>query len=154
MAGLEVDAKDGAHATISGLVPGQAALQRIQALAKGFPAGAVVTRVSTADDVSRAISDALQITSVRVDYRGAGVFAVSGEAPDAKTLSASVQRIAHDIGPAVKRIDVAVKEAPAAETAHLDAMLVTPELQYVQTRDGTKHLIVSSPAGASWPVVE
>jgi type III secretion protein D len=148
---LQVVGKDDTHVTVSGLVPGQAELQRVQAIAQTFPGGAVLARVSIANDISRAISDALQSSSVRVDYRGDGVFVVDGEAPDLQVLRASVDRIAHDIGPAVKRIDVAVKAAPAAEQAHLDAMLVTRDIQYVQTRDGTKHLVVTSPAGASGP---
>lgn len=154
LAGLTVSGQDGSQVIVSGLVPGQAELARVRALTLGFGDADVVARVGTAADVGRAISDALASNSLQVAYQGDGIFVVSGEAPDVDLLRTQVTRIAQDIGPAVRRIDVVAHAAPAAERAHLDAMLVAPDLQYVQTRDGTKHLVVASPAGASAATLE
>ena len=146
--GLSAEAAGDAKVVVSGLVNSHREIERAHAVLREFGETAVVNRYASADDLTRSISDALADASLNVRYEGSGVFLVQGAVRDVDALHSIVGRIGSDIGPLVKRIDIDVKELPPAERAHLDAMLMSPDLQYVQTPDGTKHLVVVSTAAS------
>ena len=83
---------------------------------------------------------------LNVSYLGEGVFAVGGASTDLDRLRGSVQRIAADLGPLIKRIDLVASELPPPERVRIGAMLAADDLQYVQTGDGTKHFSISASA--------
>ena len=134
----------GARVVVDGLVAASADLLRARAALKGFGDGAIVHKYAAASDIAQAMSDALADPGLRVRYGGLGVFVVEGSAANLQQVRTAALRVAADIGPVVKRVDVAATELPPAHRVHADAMLVSGELQYVQTRDGTKHLVVSA----------
>jgi type III secretion protein D len=137
----------GRQVTVEGLVATAADVGRVRAVLRGFGPGAVVHRYAAASELAQAFTDALADPLLRVRYAGSGVFTVEGRTADVQGLRESASRIAADLGPLVRRVDVAVTELPPPQRVHVDAMLVAGDLRYVQTRDGTKHLIVSSPEG-------
>ncbi|HEX6703342.1 MAG TPA: hypothetical protein VF169_01175 [Albitalea sp.] len=142
----EVGARDaGPKVIVEGLVDGSADLARMHSALQQFGQGSIIHKVVSASDIAQSISDALANPALHVKYGGRGVFRVEGSVVDVERLRGAAQRIAGDLGSVVKRIDVAVTELPPPQLVQVDAMLVDDELRYVQTRDGTKHLIVVSP---------
>ena len=69
-----------------------------------------------------------------------GVFIVGGRAAHPGRVRDASTRVAADLAPLVRGIEVAVAPAPVPESVPVGAMLATDGLQYVQTRDGAKHL--------------
>ncbi len=134
----------GDKVAVEGLITAAADLTRVRAALRVFEHGAVLHRYAAASELSQAISDAFSDPRIHVRYAGHGVFVVDGSVLDVERLSGSAGRIAADLGPLVRRIDIAANALPPEQRVHVDAMLVTSGLRYVQTRDGTKHLIVSS----------
>jgi type III secretion protein D len=129
---------------VEGLVKSTSDLALARQTLRRFDEGRILHKYAAASSIAQSISDALADPALRVSYRGGGVFLIEGGVVDVDRLRTSASRIAGDIGPLVQRIDVAVAELPPPQRVHVNAMLVTDELKYVQTRDGTKHLIVSS----------
>jgi type III secretion protein D len=82
----------------------------------------------------------LALPGVSVSYRGQGNFAVTGRAMHLDKVREAAVRIAADLAPLVHGIDVDAVEAPAPDRVPVGAMLTSDGLQYVQTRDGVKHL--------------
>lgn len=134
----------GRKVVVEGLVGTTADVARTRATLQPFGDAFVVHKYAAASDVAQSISDALSDPELRVRYQGSGVFLVEGRVLDVDKLRNSAQRIAVDLGPMIKRVDVAVTELPPPQRVHVDAMMVAGDVRYVQTRDGTKHLIVSS----------
>ena len=129
---------------VEGLVKSTADIALARQTLRRFGGAKIVHRYAAASSIAQSISDALADPALQVSYRGDGVFLVEGGVVDVENLRTSANRIAGDVGPLVQRIDVAVTELPPPQRVHVNAMLVSDGLKYVQTRDGTKHLIVSS----------
>jgi type III secretion protein D len=131
---------------VEGLLPGSAEMARARAALQPFGEGQLLHRYASASDIVRQIGDALNRPGVRVVHRGQGVFAVEGQAADPAELQDEVRRIAGDIGPLVRRIDVAVEQTLPTARVRVGSMLAGDDgLQYVQTADGTKHLSLRTP---------
>ncbi|HEY1395229.1 hypothetical protein [Roseateles sp.] len=131
---------------VEGLLPGSAEMARARAALQPFGEGQLLHRYASAGDIVRQIGDALNRPGVRVVHRGQGVFAVEGQAADPAELQDEVRRIAGDIGPLVRRIDVAVEQTLPTARVRVGSMLAGDDgLQYVQTADGTKHLSLRTP---------
>ena len=135
----------GRKVVVEGLVDTTGELARARTMLRQYGDGAVIHKYAAATDLVQSISDALSDTALRVRYVGQGIFVVEGAAEDVAGLRNAASRIASDLAPVVRRIDVAVSELAPRSRVHVDAMLVTGDVRYVQTRDGTKHLIVSPP---------
>ncbi len=129
---------------IEGLLATTADVARVRSLLQPFGDGVMMHRYSAASDVVRSITDALGGRSLQVSYRGAGVFSVSGVAPQLERLREDVKRVAADLGPAVARIDVNAVEAPPTQRIPVGSMMAGQGFQYVQTADGTKHLLLAA----------
>jgi type III secretion protein D len=139
----------GRRVVVTGLVGGPSELARARALLQRFGESEVVHKYASASDLARSIADALADPSLNVRYEGNGVFLIEGAVRNVEGLRSTADRIAADVGPLVRRIDISVHELPPAERARIDAMLVSGDLRYVQTPDGTKHLMVLSPAASN-----
>jgi type III secretion protein D len=135
----------GRRVAVEGLVNTNADLARVHALMQPFGETAVLHKYAAASDIAQSIVDALADSQLTVKYEGHGVFTIEGRVIDVSRLRDSARRIASDLGPMIKRIDVAVTELPPPQRVKVDSMLVAGDVRYVQTRDGTKHLIVTSP---------
>jgi type III secretion protein D len=131
---------------VEGLLADSAQVARARAALMPFGEGVLLHRYAAATDVARQISDALHNPAVRVVHAGNGEFKVQGQAEDVQRLKEEVARVAADVGPLVKRIDVDVQEALPTGHVRLGAMWHGDGLQYVQTSDGTKHLSLQAPA--------
>lgn len=131
---------------VEGLLPGSAEMARARAALQPFGEGQLLHRYASASDIVRQIGDALNRPGVRIVHRGQGVFAVEGQAADPAELQDEVRRIAGDIGPLVRRIDIAVEQTLPTARVRVGSMLAGDDgLQYVQTADGTKHLSLRTP---------
>lgn len=130
---------------VEGLLPGSAEMARTRAALQPFGEQQLLHRYASAADIVRQIGDALNRPGLQVAYRGQGVFAVVGESADPTGLRDEVRRISADIGPLVRRIDVAVEQTLPTARVRMGAMLGGDGLRYVQTADGTKHLSLWTP---------
>lgn len=130
----------GRQVEIDGLLAGAADMARLRSALAPFAGQPLLQRYASASDIAQSITDALADPKLAISYRGAGVFLVDGHAADLPRVREAAQRIATDLAPLVRRIDVAAIELPAPERVPVGAMLAADDLQYVQTRDGVKHL--------------
>jgi type III secretion protein D len=127
---------------VEGLVDSAADAAKLRAALQPFAADGVLQRFASASDMAQSITDALANPGLAVHYRGDGNFVVTGSSRDLEKVRSALQRIAGDLGPLLGRIEVAARELPAPETVPVGALMTSDDLQYVQTRDGTKHLTV------------
>lgn len=137
----------GDKVVVEGLVAATSDVARVRAALRPFEPASVIHRYAAASELSQSITDALANPKLHVRYDGHGVFVVEGAAEDIERLHSDAGRIAADLGAVIRRIDVAAGELPPPQRVHVDAMLVSGGMRYVQTRDGTKHLILSAVDG-------
>ncbi len=137
--GLRVAAL-GDRVLVEGLLADSAEVAAVRELLARFPAEQIEHRYAAANDVAQSISDALSSPELAVAYRGRGVFAITGRTTQPDKLRQAASRIAADLAPLVSSIDVVAAEAQAPDRVPVEAMLSSDGLQYVQTRDGAKHL--------------
>lgn len=130
----------GSQVVVEGLVDSTADLALLRHTLDAFPAGQVMHRYAVAPDITQSIVDALAAPELTVSYQGAGRFSVQGETPNLDKVRDATARIAADLAPVVQGIDLDATSLPAPERVPVDAMLSAKGLQYVQTRDGAKHL--------------
>jgi type III secretion protein D len=130
----------GDRVVVEGLLASSAEAVALRQVLARFPAERIEHQYAAAPDVAQGISDALALPGVSVSYRGQGNFAVTGRAMHLDKVREAAARIAADLAPLVHGIDVDAVEAPAPDKVPVGAMLSSDGLQYVQTRDGVKHL--------------
>ena len=114
----------------------------------------VMPKISVASDIAETIRSAVGLPGARINYRGAGVFAFAVRTDDIAATQAAVNRVAADLAPTVRRIDAVLDEAPAASPplpAVVSALVTDDGVSVMQTHDGVKHLIVTSPGADSLP---
>lgn len=130
----------GDRVVVEGLLASSAEVVALREQLSRFPAERIEHRYAAAPDVAQSISDALSSPELAVAYRGRGVFAITGRTVQPDKLRLAASRIAADLAPLVSSIDVVAAEAQAPDRVPVEAMLSSDGLQYVQTRDGAKHL--------------
>lgn len=130
----------GERVIVEGLLPDAAAAQSLRQLLDRFPAERIEHQYAAASDIAQSIADALDTPGITVRYRDQGVFVVGGRASFPDKVRDASTRVAADLAPLVRGIEVAVAAAPVPDSVPVGAMLATDGLQYVQTRDGAKHL--------------
>lgn len=112
------------------------------------PAHFLVARhVSVATDVAETIRSAVGLAGARIAYRGAGVFDYAVVTDDVVATQASVDRVAADLAPTVRRIAAVLQESAAvrpAAPAVLSALTTEDGINVMETRDGVKHLVITS----------
>lgn len=88
------------------------------------------------------IQQSLGDTGARVEYKGKGVFLVSGTVPSLKKFHALLANVKPDLDANVKQLDVDVKEAHSAiPDVRYSEVVSVGGLRYIETPDGTKHLL-------------
>jgi type III secretion protein D len=143
-------AAQGERVVVEGLVASSAEVVALRQLLSRFPAERIDHRYAAANEVAQSIDDALASPDLAVKYRGRGMFEVTGRTQQPEKLRQSVSRIAADLAPLVRGIDVVAAEAQPPDRVPVGAMLSGSGLQYVQTRDGAKHLsIITGPKAGS-----
>jgi type III secretion protein D len=130
----------GDHVVVEGLLADVTDAAALRQLLTRFPAELVEHKYAAAPDIAQGISDALGLPGLTVAYRGHGVFEVGGRAMRLDKVRDAARRIAADLAPLVRGIEVVAAESPAPDSVPVGALLTTDGLQYVQTRDGAKHL--------------
>jgi len=130
----------GERVIVEGLLPDAAAAQALRQVLDRFPAERIEHQYASAADIAQSISDALDTPGLVVRYRDHGVFVIGGRAAYPDRVRDASTRVAADLAPLVRGIEVAVAPAPVPDAVPVGAMLATDGLQYVQTRDGAKHL--------------
>jgi type III secretion protein D len=133
----------GDRVVVEGLLTDSAEVQTLRQQLAHFPSELIEHRYAAASEITQSVSDALGTPGLVVSYRGQGVFEVSGRAMYLDKVRVAANRIAADLAPLVRGIEVEASEAPAPDTVPVGAMLSTDGLKYVQTRDGAKHLSLS-----------
>lgn len=142
--GLEVHKEEGDSVIVRGLVKQPSDADALRQRLAAFQGERVVHAYAAATDVAQSIAEALGRPGLIVTHRGSGHFTVSGEVDDLARLRASADRVATDLAPLVRSIEVLVSERPPTGHAPLSAALNAEGLQYVQTRDGVKHISVTT----------
>jgi type III secretion protein D len=125
---------------IQGLLPSASDVSRLRAELVDLPPGAVQHRYAAAADIAQGISEALAAPGLNVRHLSGGDFIVEGEAVHAAALQPAADRLINDLAPWVHSIRVSVKDLPPPPRMPTAAMLQVSGMEYVQTRDGTKHV--------------
>jgi type III secretion protein D len=121
------------------------ALAAIEALPHSIE---VVRRISVASEIAETIRTSVGLPGAHIDYRGNGVFAFTAQTADVAETQASVQRVAADLAPTVRRIEAVLEEPPQPHPplpAVLSALTTEDGIAVMETRDGVKHLVMSPP---------
>ncbi|MEM4985765.1 HrpD5 family protein [Collimonas sp. H4R21] len=144
---LTITEQDGV-VNVSGIVKREDAAAKIYQAAHAFAAGHLKWNVRAADEVVRDLKESLRAPDVNVQYRGDGVFAVTGTVLHPEAIQKVVEQFRADLGPLVKKVDVNVMRADEIATAKdIGSALAVDGLQYFASSDGTKSFV--SPQHAS-----
>jgi len=114
----------------------------------------IVRRFSLASEIAETIRTSVGLPGARIDYRGNGVFAFTAQTADVAQAQAGIQRVAVDLAPTVRRIDAVLEEPPMPHPplpAVLSALTTEDGINVMETRDGVKHLVISSPSVSAVP---
>ena len=123
----------------------QQAIQAIEALPRSIK---VVRRFSVVSEIVETIRTSVGLPGARIDYRGNGVFTFGALTSDIAATQADLDRVASDLAPSVRRIDAVLEEPPLPHPplpAVLSALTTEDGINVMETRDGVKHLVMSSP---------
>jgi type III secretion protein D len=140
--GLHVSA-EGEQVVVEGLLESPPQVQIVRAALARFPKQRLAHRYAAADQTARSIIEALGVSGLRVEYRGQGVFAVQGQAQDLPLLRKAAERVAGDLAPLVKGIQIEATALPPPDRVAVGSVMATDGLQVVETRDGAKYLTLS-----------
>lgn len=143
VSGYEV-VQQGDGVLVRGLLRQPADADALRQRLVSFQGERIVQSFASATEVAQSIADALGQAGLRVAHHGNGLFSVSGEVSSLSTLRQNAARVATDLAPLVRGIDVAATERPPAAHPAMSALMDSDGLQYMQTRDGVKHLSLSS----------
>ena len=141
--GLITVANSGRSVVVRGLVNHPSDVAALRERLTQFPATRLVHAYASADEVAQRIADGLALPGLRVTHQGGGVFRVAGAVHDLERVRDSVAQLARDLTPLVQHIEVGATALPPTDHLPLSAVMVDEEVQYVQTRDGVKHLKVT-----------
>ncbi|AEK64170.1 HrpD5 family protein [Collimonas fungivorans] len=145
--GLTISEQDGVL-NVSGIVQQEAAAAMVYQAAHAVAAGHLKWNVRAADEVVRDLKESLRTPDVNVQYKGSGVFAVTGTVLHPEAVHKVVEQFRADLGPLVKQVDVNVMRADEIATAKdIGSALAVDGLQYFASSDGTKSFV--SPQRAS-----
>lgn len=111
----------------------------------------ILRQYDVAENDRRNLEDALAIDGAHVRYRGAGVFEVGGTVQSMSQFQSALARVKRDLDTNIKRIDVAVHEAPGAAQSAGDytALIAIGDVRYVETPDGVKHVYPGASAATN-----
>ncbi|AVS92509.1 secretion protein [Paracidovorax avenae] len=143
VAGYEV-AQQGDGVVVRGLLRQPSDADALRQRLASFQGDRIVQSFASATEVAQSISDALGQPGLRIAHHGNGLFTVTGEVANLAALQQNAARVATDLAPLVRGIDVTATQRPPASPPAMSALMETDGLQYMQTRDGVKHLSLTS----------
>lgn len=132
----------GSHVAVEGLLDTSADVVALRNALHAFPSELIEQNFGAIPDLCQAISEALADKGVAVSYVSHGRFLVSGESLEVSRLQQAAQRVMADLSPLVTKIDLAVRQLPPPPRQSVGAMLSVDGVEYVQTKDGIKHLSI------------
>jgi type III secretion protein D len=119
-------------------------IAELQATADARPRFAVV------EDVAESIRSSVGLPSAVITYLGDGVFSITAQVVDPESARAAISRVAVDLAPAVKRIDVALDQTEVNRKAvSVLSTFSDGDVTVVQTKDGSKYFELSKPDPAA-----
>lgn len=145
IAGVQVTAAAG-KVVLSGRVENAEQATKVREAAKALnPAYAVKHTFSVASEVAESIRSGVGVPGAEVKHLGDGVFAFTAEAADVQAARQALDRVVGDLGPAVRRIELKLEQT-ARNTPEVPILssMSDDTVSVVQTRDGAKHLVVST----------
>jgi len=149
---LQVSEASGAL-VVDGIVDDARQAQQAMQAIDGVPRSIkVVRRFSVASEIAETIRTSVGLAGARIDYRGNGVFSFNAITSDVAATQSDLNRVAVDLAPTVRRIDAVLEEPPMPHPplpAVLSALTTDDGIDVMETRDGVKHLVLSSPPPSS-----
>ena len=116
----------------------------VAALANAPSKWPMTRHVSVVSELAESIRSSIGIAGAQVSYRGAGVFRVSVDSDDVAGTQASLDRVAVDLAPVVKRIEGDVHETSTVASLPETLSTMTADgVSVMETRDGVKHLVLT-----------
>ncbi len=111
MAGYEV-AQQGDGVVVRGLLRQPSDADALRQRLASFQGDRIVQSFASATEVAQSISDALGQPGLRIAHHGNGLFTVTGEVANLAALQQNAARVATDLAPLVRGIDVAATQRP------------------------------------------
>jgi type III secretion protein D len=119
-----------------------AAVRTVMQARRGpFP---LLPRFTLATDVAETIRGTVGLRNATVKHVGGGVFTYVAEAADEAAARAAIERVSADLASTVKRIDATFERTEGRDSGPILSRLTVDGMSVVQTRDGVKHLVVTS----------
>jgi type III secretion protein D len=140
---------------VGGLVPTSTDAAHLRQQLEELGVGRVQHNVVSAATIVERITEGIGQPGLSVRYDGDGRFRVSGTAIDAERARHTASRIAADFGDVVAQVEFELGHRGSAGVLPLRATFSGDGFEYVQTRDGAKHLVMAPPApSTSFPPAE
>ncbi len=142
--GLQVHEMNG-QIELSGLVASRddaaAVRTALASLPESFP---VVSHIAVVQDLTEAIRSSAGLVDAQVKYIGAGVFSVTAESADPAATRQLIDRVAADLAPHVKRIDITLERTESSKNpVPVLSSSSDGEVSVVQARDGSKYVVIN-----------
>jgi type III secretion protein D len=127
---------------VRGIVTSASDSEKARRIIDELALGRAVPDYDVAENDVDNIRQSLAGTGAEVSYLGHGIFRVSGAVQSMTTFRERVGEVRADLDSNVKRVDVDVKEAATPMPSfEYTEVVATGDLRYIQTPDGTKHLL-------------
>lgn len=127
---------------VGGLVPTETSAAVLRQQLEELGVGSVQFNVISAAAISSQMAEGIGQPGAQVEYLGEGKFRVGGTLNDSKQARVVAGRLSSDFGNLVERIEFSYADLGSAEGVPLRASLHVEDFEYVQTRDGSKHLLI------------
>jgi type III secretion protein D len=135
-------ATEGQAVVVKGIVRNDTDDALAKALIGRADGSTVMRRYDVATVDAQNIQDSLATPSVKVEYSGQGAFTVMGAVPSPAKVRQAVEGLRPEFGANVKRIDVAVTQAPPPQQpVAYSGLIESAGIRYFVSPDGTKHMI-------------
>jgi type III secretion protein D len=145
LAGLHVEPRE-RSLSVTGIVTNATEAARARRIAEALAPGKVRRDYDVAQQDVDEIQQSLSGTGASVAYAGNGVFRISGNVPSLTMFRERMASVRADLDRNVKGLDVQVSEThlPAQNIEYAEA-IAAGGLRYIETPDGTKHLLGNDP---------
>lgn len=132
----------GERVVVEGLLDRADQVVLLRSVLARFPQDRVEQNFASAGTLAQTITEALGDPGVSASYISHGRFLVQGATVQMDQVRERAERVQADLAPLVTEISLAVKRLPPPPRQGVGAMLYGDGVEYVQTKDGVKHLSV------------
>ncbi|PCE22537.1 secretion protein SctD [Paraburkholderia acidicola] len=138
----------GTNVVVSGIVTNSDGSDTARRIMDTLARGKTLREYDVAQQDIDNIQQSLGNAGARVEYKGNGVFRVSGTVQSLKKFQQLLANVKPDLDENVKRLDVDVKEtrSPVPDIRYAEVVSVG-SVHYIETPDGTKHLLDTTSTG-------